>query len=204
MREISATTYAEWRATAEITAADHFGDKVLLLADGTYLKLFRVKRLFTSARLFPYWRRFCRNAQGLSERGILTVQMIDVIRIPSMDRTAVHYRPLPGKNLREIGPLDAPLVLALGKFFKTLHDKGVYLRSIHLGNVILTPEGELGLIDIADMKIHSNSLSHWRRVRNFHHVARYEEDKRAIARHLDQFLISFDYKLQSKLKQMFA
>ena len=72
MLELSQKKYELWRSGAEVTAADQFGDKVLHLEDGTYLKLFRIKRLFSSARLFPYWRRFASNANRLAELGVLT------------------------------------------------------------------------------------------------------------------------------------
>ena len=54
MKSLTNEEYLAMRAGADVTAADEYGDKVLLLRDGTYLKLFRVKRLFTSARFFPY------------------------------------------------------------------------------------------------------------------------------------------------------
>ncbi|HZJ92281.1 MAG TPA: toluene tolerance protein, partial [Thiopseudomonas sp.] len=56
-------------------------------------------------------------------------------------------------------------------------DLGVYFRSIHLGNVVLTPECELGLIDISDMKIFRRPLSKWQRKRNFEHMVRDERDR---------------------------
>ncbi len=43
-------------------------------------------------------------------------------------------------------------LVSLGRDEIDPHEKGIYLRSAHLANVILTPEGTLGLIDISDMK----------------------------------------------------
>jgi len=42
--------------------------------------------------------------------------------------------------------------VSLGRDEIDLHEKGIYFRSMHLANVILTPDGTLGLIDISDMK----------------------------------------------------
>ena len=204
MREITRQEYLTLREGAAVTSADEHGDKVLLLTDGTYLKLFRVKRLITSARIFPYWRRFVRNAERLQQLDIPTLQVIEVLRIPEIDRTAVHYEPLPGSSVRDLdGGIDAPLAERLGRFIKTLHDKGVYLRSMHLGNVVATPEGELGLIDIADMRIRSRSLSNHLRIRNFRHLCRYEDDRSAIATHLEDFVGAFDERFQVKLRELF-
>ncbi len=193
------------REAAEVTAADEFGDKVLHLTDGTYLKLFRVKRWFTSARIWPYSARFVSGVQKLEVLGIPTLKVIEAYRIPSLDRTAVHYHPLPGKTLRELPDgVDEPLAEQLGCFINQLHDKGVYLRSMHLGNVVLTPDGDLGLIDVADMKIYARSLPERLRLRNFQHLVRYQNDRAVIAAHLSGFLAAFTLSLAGKLEPMFA
>ena len=204
MKSLDNEQYLKMRAGADVTAADEYGDKVLLLKDGTYLKLFRVKRLFTSARLFPYWRRFEKNAEALHALGVPTLKVIESIRLPEIDRTAVHYEPLPGNILREVPDFDARLVSRLGAFIKELHDKGVYLRSMHLGNVVLTPEDELGLIDIADMKVYGGALRKGLRLRNLHHLWRYEQDRRAISPYQEAFVSSFDAGYREKAARMFA
>ena len=61
--------------------------------------------------------------------------------------------------------------VSLGRDEIDLHEKGIYFRSMHLANVILTPDGTLGLIDISDMKTFHRPL------RNFKHVLRYEQDR---------------------------
>lgn len=188
MQVLTQEKYELWSAGAEVTASDNHGDKVLLLADGTYLKLFRIKRLITSARLFPYWRRFVRNADRLTELGVPTLSVREIYDIPHLGRTAVHYDPLAGKTLREIDTLDARLVAQLGRFVTSLHERGVYLRSLHLGNVVQTPDGILGLIDIADMRIKSRALSRRLRVRNYHHLCRYDQDRVRLVAHVDDFL----------------
>jgi tRNA A-37 threonylcarbamoyl transferase component Bud32 len=65
----------------------------------------------------------------------------------------------------------------LGTFIAQLHEKGIYFRSAHLGNVVLTPEGHLGLIDIADMRTYRRPLRKAQRIRNFKHMLRYKEDR---------------------------
>lgn len=202
MKSLNSMQYEALRKGAEITAADDHGDKVLLMADGTYLKLFRIKRLITSARLFPYWHRFVRNAEKLSQLGIPTVKVLEVYQIPHLDRTAVHYEPLPGSTLRQVGDMDEALVDQFGRFLSDLHDKGVYLRSLHLGNVVRTPAGELGLIDIADMRIRKKPLSGRLRLRNYHHLCRYEEDREVVARHEQAFLAHVDDSIRPELQLM--
>mgnify|MGYP001232859008 CR=1 FL=1 len=202
MRELSQEEYESWRCGAEVTASDQHGDKVLLLGDGAYLKLFRIKRLLTSALFFPYWRRFVRNAGRLTELGVPTLRVREIYRIPHLARTAVHYDPLVGMTLRELPDLDADLVRKLGRFLTILHERGIYLRSLHFGNVVLTPEGELGLIDIADMRIRQGPLSRRLRVRNYRHLCRYDEDRVRVAAHADEFLLHCDPAIKPRIVSM--
>ena len=75
-------------------------------------------------------------------------------------------------------------------FFAELHDKGVFFRSIHLNNVIVSDDSnKLGLIDFADMKISSKGLSSAMRLRNFKHLTRYKADQESIKNFgLDRFM----------------
>lgn len=57
---------------AKILEADSYGAKVYLLQDGNIVKLFRRKRLLSSALLRPYSKRFIDNAAQLEKLGIPT------------------------------------------------------------------------------------------------------------------------------------
>jgi hypothetical protein len=192
MKKLSKEGYLTLREGAKIIEADSHGDKVLLLTDGTYLKLFRVKRLLTSARFSPYSKRFAKNAKKLIKLGILTVNVNQLYRIPSIRRTAVHYYPLPGTALRKL-PDGIDLVLAdkLGKFIREPHDKGIYFRSLHLGNIVLTPENKLGLIDISDMRVYEKTLPAKLRIRNFMHMSRYADDNAATKKHYQSMVSGY-------------
>lgn len=200
MKKLSKEGYLTLREGAKVIEADAHGDKVLLLTDGTYLKLFRVKRLLTSARFSPYSKRFAKNAIKLIKLGILTVNVNRLYRIPSIRRTAVHYYPLPGTALRKL-PDGIDLILAdkLGKFIRELHDKGIYFRSLHLGNIVLTPENKLGLIDISDMRIYNKPLSETQRLRNFQHCSRYKHDTDQINQSIHHFIDGYRSKPGSPL-----
>jgi hypothetical protein len=67
-----------------------------------------------------------------------------------------------------------------GKFIREPHNKGAYFRSLHLENIILTPENQLGLIDISNLKVHKKILPEKLRIRNFIHMSRYTDDNTAI------------------------
>lgn len=162
---------------------DGHGEKVLLLPDGTYIKLFRRKRLLSSAAWSPYAQRFADNALALQRLGIPCPQVIDVFRVSEIARDAVHYHPLAGDTLRDVlhKPADAIdrsyLRDAFNLFVRRLHDLGIYFRSLHLGNVVLMPNGELGLIDISDIRVHRRPLSMFWRKRNLIRIEGFPEER---------------------------
>ena len=170
------------REGATVLEADFYGEKVLALADGRILKLFRRKRLITSAAWYPYAQRFADNCQGLAKRGIPCPEVLEVYRVPSISRDAVLYSPLAGKTIRQL--IEAGLSESeanslrhsIRGFVSFLHGKGVFFRSLHLGNIVKTPVGTLGLIDVADMIIRSKPLSRFSRYRNKKHLLRNSVD----------------------------
>lgn len=180
MQVIDQSTYEALRKDADVLEADGSGDKVLRLADGRMLKLFRRKRLLSSALFYPYAQRFADNTRALEQRHILCPKIIAVYRIPSIQRDGVYYSPLEGTTVRQLQnntDKDDALRFQLGGFIAQLHEKGVYFRSLHFGNVVLTPKHDLGLIDIADMRCQRRALSDSKRLRNFAHLLRYKEDR---------------------------
>lgn len=177
MRTLTTGEHLALIAGAQVIEADGFGDKVLLLNNGDYLKLFRHKRLLSSALLAPPSMRFIRNAGLLVKRRVSTVTIIDHYRIPSIQRMVVHYQPLQGETLRTL-LIDSStgsqfeLMTPLGVFIARLHEKGIYFRSLHLGNIVRMLDGELGLIDIADMRFGCFSVNIRGCLRNFRHFVR--------------------------------
>ena len=217
MQTLNHSSYLALREGAKVLEADGSGDKVLLLQDGRYLKLFRRKRLFTSALLRPYARRFAQNTNALLKRGIPCPTVLGVYRIASIQRDAVHYEPLAGKTLRQLmdQPQQAQLLRAsLGVFVAQLHAAGVYFRSLHLGNIVQTPGHSLGLIDIADLKCHRSALSPSKRLRNFQHMLRYDKDRQWLLgedsgrtfldRYQQALKPAIDHKLIHRLEELFS
>lgn len=178
MHKLDHTAYITLRENAVVIEADAKGDKVLRLQDGSMLKLFRRKRLLTSALWAPYAQRFADNCKTLRERHIECPAVRQVYRIQSIERDAVHYDPLPGSTLRQlISENPDGLRARLGAFIASLHAKGIYFRSAHMGNIVLTPENSLGLIDVADLRAYRKSIGKRLRLRNFRHMLRYAVDR---------------------------
>jgi len=176
MKTLSKEKYLALREGAEVLAADGHGDKVLKLNDGRIMKLFRRKRLFSSALIYPYGKRFFDNVKHLTKLGIQTVSKAAVYRVPTISRVAVVYQPLPGDSLDDLinnQQFQEKHIQQFAAFLAKLHKLGIYFRSIHLGNVILTPENKLGLIDVSDMKIYRKTLPAGLCARNLQHFCRY-------------------------------
>ncbi len=172
MKTLPIESYQSLKKNAEIIERDPHGEKVLMLANGHYLKLFRRKRLISSAAWYPYAQRFVDNAKALEERGIPCPRVVKLFRVSEIARDGVEYEPLPGSTLRDLVQSGlskvrlAELKHQFNVFVRTLHDRGIYFRSLHLNNVVLTPEGKLGLIDLSDIRVHRGSLSRFWRRRN--------------------------------------
>jgi len=155
------------------------GAKVVELKNGDIIKLFRIKHLVSGARIYSYARRFCRNAVRLKARGIATVEIKKLYHFDNGVNSAVLYKPLAGKTLRQVAGTPAvtdSLAKSLAEFLSRLHRGGVHFHSLHTGNVVITPEGEIGLIDISDLSIYPWSLLCNTRVRSFKRICRYPED----------------------------
>lgn len=162
---------------AKVLEADSYGPKVYLLQDGNILKLFRRKRIFSSALFRPYSKRFIDNALELQKLGVPTLQVLQHYRLQAPGMTAVLYQPLPGQTLRQVAskhgfnwPQALPELAAL---IRSLHQSGIYFRSLHLGNIVITPDNRMGLIDVADMRFLRAPLPRHLIKRNLQHFARY-------------------------------
>ena len=162
---------------ARVLEADSYGPKVYLLQDGNILKLFLRKRIFSSALFRPYSKRFIDNAAELHKLGVPTLQVLQFYRLQTPGMTAVLYQPLPGETLRQIASKEGftwqQTLPALAALIRSLHLSGIYFRSLHLGNIVVTPDNRMGLIDVADMRFLRAPLPRHLIKRNLQHFARY-------------------------------
>lgn len=164
-------------ADADVVEADGPQLKVLRFSNGDFLKLFRRKRWLSSATFYPYSRRFCRNTKLLAACGVPTVAIQTLFSIPSLNCTAVRYSPLPGITLRDMGEaVTETLAADYGRFLAKLHADGVYFRAVHPGNTVILPDGQIGLIDIGQVRFFGRPLTSRQRAKNLQHISRSELD----------------------------
>lgn len=183
MKKITAQDFKELSTDADILASDKYGVKVMQTVDGKIIKLYRRKKMLSSALFYPYALRFLRNSLLLKKLGFITVTVDAVYNIPDIKRSIVIYQKLDGTVLRE-ALLTVPdqgarikLLEDFAAFAALLHDKGILFRSIHFGNVLVLSTGDFALIDLADLRYQRfGSLLPWQRLRNFRHMCRYSQD----------------------------
>jgi len=171
---------------AKTIEADGNGLKVARLEGGDFLKLFRRRRWLSTALWAPPAGRFADNARNLLALGIVAPKVTELLRLPQ-GQSAVRYQPLPGQTLRTHwtalnAKQRAEQVEQFGAFLGLLHEKGVYFRSLHLGNVLHLPDNNFGLIDLSDMFISKRKLSNSKRCRNLKHMLRYPYDEHWLLR----------------------
>lgn len=194
MKNLSKQEFDDLVAGASVLTKDLHGDKVYQRDDGLMIKLFRQKRALSSAAIVPYAQRFADNAAKLTRLGIATITVQDIYRCPEIDRTLVTYPMLEGHLLREElqQNYSDELLGQFSRFLAGLHARGIYFRSVHLGNVLLQADGQLALIDVADMSIRPWRLGLWKRLRNFAHLFKYREDQNILLTNgLEYFLTGY-------------
>jgi hypothetical protein len=172
-RHLTQRRLQRWLATADVLERDCHGVKVARLPCGLSLKLFRRKRVLSSAAWRPYGQRFVTNAYALMRLAVPTVRVRAYFWCPQARRHVVAYHPLAGESLRDRIRNGADVDWSgFAQFVANLHAHGVYFRSLHSGNILCLPGGGFGLIDIADLKLLSGPLGLVRRVRNLRPLLR--------------------------------
>lgn len=183
MRIVTANEWQQWLDGGEVIERDGRGPKVVRLEDGRLLKIFRPRRRLWLARLTPQARRFAANAAGLQARGVDTPSVGECFWLDRAQAvSACLYQPLPGVSLDRLyrqsrKQFDA-LLPALAAFIHSLHRRGIYFRSLHLGNVLLLPDGGLGLIDFLDLRLKRGPLGRALVRRNLAHLRGYLQRSR--------------------------
>jgi hypothetical protein len=160
-----------------ISAHRKYGPKVILLPSGDYIKVFNPKSGFTKRKLFPKYKSFVKNTEQLRAYGIPSVTVNQVYFLEEYQSYAVSYTPLAGTDVRSLAEENSKQTLEdLIPFLVELHEKGIYFRGIHLGNVLKLDNGRYGLIDVADLYFKRGPLSIIMRVRNLAHMLKNTDD----------------------------
>lgn len=178
MRIVTANQLQDWLSQGEVLEKDSHGPKVVRLDNGDFLKIFRSRRNPLIERLSPAAERFQKHAERLRNLGIAAPQMRDCFWVNRAKAvSACLYQPLPGTPLDVLfnnarNEFDA-LLPDLAIYIHQLHKRGIYFRSLHLGNILYTPAMGFGLIDFLDIRFKKRPLNRRLTQRNFSHLQRY-------------------------------
>ena len=178
MRIVTANELQDWLRQGDVLEKDSHGPKVIRLPNGELLKIFRSRRNPLLARLRPDARRFAERAERLEGLGIATPSIRECAWI-DRDKavSACLYEPLAGlpldKLFRDARSEFDDLLPALAAYILKLHRLGIYFRSLHLGNILRTPDCDFGLIDFLDLRFKRRPLGRMLVRRNFAHLQGY-------------------------------
>lgn len=197
MRIVTAQELENWLETGKVLEKDSRGPKVIILADGTFLKIFHTRRPHLQSRLWPAARRFQRNIERLRLRGIAAPNIVQTYWLDkSKGLSACIYKPLNGESLEQLMRNGDPRlnqeIPALANFIRHLHAQGIYFRSLHLGNILLVAPGEFGLIDVLDMRCYPFPLSRGLIRRNFNHLCTYLQRRKLESFPINQLLTLYN------------
>jgi tRNA A-37 threonylcarbamoyl transferase component Bud32 len=118
-----------------------------------HLKLYRAVRLSDRARDALSGARGVKEFQNLREarrRGLPAVEPLAAGRFTGTfgARSFLITRTLPDGIPLERGPLPAEQAIAAGRLLRRAHDVGLRALDLHPGNVLVTPDGALHLLDL--------------------------------------------------------
>lgn len=197
MRIVTAKELQDWLRQGEVLEKDSHGPKVVRLANGKFLKIFRSRRPPLLVRLRPDARRFAERAKRLQSLDIQTPLINECVWI-DRDRlvSACLYQPLPGQALDQLFRTQRAefdrLLPQLAAYILKLHLLGIYFRSLHLGNILQTPDGGFGLIDFLDLRLKRRPLGRMLVRRNFSHLKNYLQRRKVEGFPWDELIRLYD------------
>ena len=151
------------------------GPKVLKMQNGDIIKIFYDTPKIPLST--PHALRFNRSAQILKTAGFLAPKIKSLQYYPTQKAYVMIYSEIPGQDFRSLSSKAHPEVLGkLPSFLASLHQKGIFYRGIHLGNVLLTPAQEIALVDITNVSNSNKPLSLKQRAKNLAHFVYYWRD----------------------------
>jgi hypothetical protein len=165
---LSAEAFAAHCATGDVLERKQGEVAVMVHRDAAgravVTKVWRRQRSWLVSLVRPYHRQFRRALQELPARGVRVPRYRAHGRVRGSDVRFVMYEWLEGEVLRaRLREVDLGRLAAM---VADLHARGVYFRGLHLGNVVQDTDGQLGLIDVQDVRLRRRPLSARMRARN--------------------------------------
>ncbi len=177
MQRLLRAEFERLTAGAEILERQAGGLSALRTPDGRIIKLWQRRRGLSSDRVWPYSRRFADNCRRLAQRGFKTPRIEAAYTLSDTGEHALVYPMLRGLPLRKLAEAGSLPLADLAAFYAELHAKGVWFRSIHLGNVLKLETRGFGLIDVSDTRFFRRPLKPAERAHNLGYAWSYRLDQ---------------------------
>jgi len=150
---------------------------LMLTQEQQVVKFFYRRKFISTSLLIPQAKRFRSNSIKLKQLGITAPDVSELIYCPDIPVHMAVYEYLKGDDFRVLcSRNDYQCIDRLPSYIALLHERGVYFRAIHLGNVLQLDEDELALVDITDLSVR-RKLTIFQRARNIAHLFNSVEDK---------------------------
>ncbi len=171
MKQLDQQQFVQLCQQGKPLAVGRKGPRLLNLTNGQIIKIFWPRKCLTSDQLYPYAKRFVRNATCLKKAGILAPVVTDIQRVRASRIYLVTYDKILGQDVRDIiEHNDVNVLSKVAEFIAKLHNGGVFFRGIHLGNVLQCGQQGFALIDIVKVKFYKRAMPFFTRYRNLKHL----------------------------------
>lgn len=182
--------------------------RMMMNEKGDILKFFYQRKKLSASRIKPYALRFAKNCKKLLARGIDAVCVKKIYYCPEKQCHVVRYIRIPGKDIREcLASGQSEVLENIPGLLADLHKKGIFFRSVHLGNILQVKEDEFGLVDVANVRFYARSLRASLRARNIIHMFENRDDEEVLGQFgLQQFVDNYfqaaklDKQLENKVR----
>jgi hypothetical protein len=165
-KNISLGEYNELIGSSRLIRNGYQDRPKVLERDGMIIKLFYYDRLpWYRRRISSRGQRFVSKAEKLLERGVVTINPLQLMRCRAKKAEIVIYPMLEGTSFYEsIGKnFDKTLFVKFAAYIASLHNQGIYFRAGHSDNYLMTPDGGFALIDVDNCRF---AMSFRRRIKN--------------------------------------
>ena len=170
MRRISRQDYQKMIQNGHVLASrGNVTKEVIELPQGEIIKCFPYKKNRLRNYFWPKVNHFLKNAAQLKRRGILSVEPIACYHCCENKAFVLRYRKLSGQSIRDLNNCthneqeQRQRLHKTVQFLASVHEKGIDFRGCHLGNFVLTEQGQFAIIDMENLKFRLSLLSLRRR-----------------------------------------
>lgn len=161
-----------------LTNAKDLGYEKTWLKGSNVIKIFNTRGLILSGFVRSFSSRIIHNVHKLKKLDIPSLEITAELLFQYVKRgSGVVYKFISGCSVRDLpkNAITKDLVINLAEFIAEFHQKGIYFRAMHLGNIIYDNK-RFSLIDVAKIHFYPWPLFIFTRARAFRRLFKYKND----------------------------